>query len=85
MKTTVLQYNIVIKKEGKHYIAYAPTLEISDFGKSIEEAKKNIQEAITCHVEGLIKTNDEVPTPDTEEYYISRAAVSFPSNIRFAI
>jgi predicted RNase H-like HicB family nuclease len=78
------KYNIIIRKEGKDYIAEVPTLGISDFGKTIEEAKKNIREAVRCHIEGLIKTKNEIPAPDSEEFYISNTEVSISKNLRFA-
>lgn len=79
METTVLKYNVLISKEGNEYIAYVPTLGISDFGKTIDKAKKNVQEAIQCHIEGLIKTQSEVPAPDTEDFYISQSEVTIHS------
>jgi predicted RNase H-like HicB family nuclease len=84
MKTNVLRYNVIIKKEGKDYVAYVPTLGISDFGKTLELAKKHITAAIECHIEGLTKTKSEVPPPDTEEYYISHSEVIAPQGIKFA-
>jgi len=63
MKTTVFRYNVLIKKEGKDYIAHVPSLDISDFGKSVEEAQKHVRQAIAIHLEGLIKTGSEVPSP----------------------
>lgn len=59
----MLRYNVFIKKEGKYVVAYVPTLGISDFGKTIEEAQKNIKNAIAIHIEGLLKTKNEVPAP----------------------
>ena len=61
MKTTVLRYHVVIRKTGSNYIADVPTLGISDFGKTLEEAKKNVQNAIAIHIEGLAKTKTEIP------------------------
>lgn len=84
MKMTILRYNVIIRKEGRNYIAYVPTLGISDFGKTIEEAKNHMRDAIVCHVEGLIKTDTEVPTPDEGEYYISHAEIPAPAGIKFA-
>ena len=84
MKTTILRYNVIIRKEGRNFIAYVPTLGISDFGKTLEEAKRHVRDAIACHVEGLIKTDTEVPAPDEEEYYISHAEISVPAGIKFA-
>ena len=40
MQTTLLQYQVLIKREEKNYISYVPTLGISDFGKTIEETQK---------------------------------------------
>lgn len=84
MKTTVLRYNVVIKKEGKHFIAYVPTLGISDFGKTIEEAKKHLHDAIDLHIGGLVKTKTEVPAPDTQEFYISQTEIIAPKGIKLA-
>ncbi|KKQ52731.1 MAG: hypothetical protein US72_C0005G0066 [Microgenomates group bacterium GW2011_GWC1_38_12] len=84
MKTNILKYNVIIKKEDKYFVAYVPTLGISDFGKSLEEAKKNVKAAITVHVEGLIKTKSEVPPPDNEDFYISQAEITINKNPKFA-
>lgn len=61
MKTTLLKYHVIIQKEGSDYIAYVPTLGISDFGKTVSQAKQNVAKAIVCHIEGLVKTKTEVP------------------------
>lgn len=84
MKTNILKYHVLIQKEDKDYIAYVPTLGISDFGKSVEQAKKNVQKAIECHIEGLTKTKSEIPTPDTDEFFISESQVTLPKNVKFA-
>lgn len=84
MKLNLLKYNIVIKKERKYYIANVPTLGISDFGKTIDEAKRNVKSAIEVHIEGLVKTKAEVPNPDTQDYYISQTEIIAPQNIVFA-
>ncbi len=84
MKTTVLSYTVMIRREGKDFVAYVPTLGISDFGTSVDTAKKNVQAAIACHVEGLGKTGTAVPPPDADEYYLSQARVPAPPGIRFA-
>ena len=84
MKTTVLHYNVIIRKEDNNFIAYVPTLGISDFGKTLEEANRHVREAIACHVEGLIKTNTEVPAPDAQDYYISHADIPVSATVKFA-
>lgn len=84
MKTTVLRYNVLLKKEGKQFVAYVPTLGISDFGKTLDDAKKHVHDAIACHVEGLVKTKTEVPAPDTQDFYISQTEITAPKGIKLA-
>lgn len=84
MKTNLLRYNVIIKKEGGLYIADVPTLGISDFGKTVNEAKSNVKNAIEIHISGLMKTKTRVPQPDINEQYISQAEVPMPANIQFA-
>ena len=40
------KFTAVIEKEGKRYVAHCPELDIASQGKSAEEARKNLQEAI---------------------------------------
>jgi predicted RNase H-like HicB family nuclease len=84
MKTTVLNYNVVLQKQGKIFVAHVPTLGIADSGRTVEEAKRNVQEAIECHVEGLIKTGDPVPQADTMEVFVSQSQISITSPFKFA-
>jgi predicted RNase H-like HicB family nuclease len=85
MKTTALRYSVLIKKEGKHYIASVPTLGISDFGETKERALENVTGAIACHIEGLAKTHTEIPAPDTENVTLKFAKLTVPFGIRFAL
>ena len=84
MKTTLLKYHVIIQKEGKDYIAYVPTLGISDFGKTVSRAKQNVAKAIACHIAGLVKTETEVPQPATSEFYLSQTEIEVPGNFQFA-
>jgi predicted RNase H-like HicB family nuclease len=38
-------------KEGKHYIAYTPELDLASQGKNIEHAEKRLSEAVSAFVE----------------------------------
>jgi predicted RNase H-like HicB family nuclease len=40
-----------IIKEGDTFIAYAPELDLSSCGHSVEEAEKNLQEAVELFIE----------------------------------
>ena len=47
-------------REGKMYIAYSPALDLSTCGKTFQEAKKNIKEAVglffeECEKDGNLK------------------------------
>ncbi|KKU03205.1 MAG: hypothetical protein UX99_C0003G0044 [Candidatus Amesbacteria bacterium GW2011_GWB1_47_26] len=84
MQTNVLKYNVIIRKEGRYFVAYAPTLGISDFGATVDFAKRHVHKAIACHIEGLIKTSSEVPRPDTGEFYLSQTEVTVSRAPKFA-
>lgn len=81
MKTTLLRYNVLIKKEGTNYIAYVPTLGISDFGKTLDDTQRHIKQAIAIHIEGLIKTGADVPAPDATEFYVSQTEINLPKAV----
>ena len=84
MRTTILKYNVIIRKEGQQFIADVPTLGISDFGKTIDQAKRHVKQAISCHIEGLIKTKTDIPRPDTEDFYLSQTEIKVFKDFRFA-
>lgn len=75
METIVLNYRIIIepetdKKTGKTvYVALAPTLGVSDWGKSIEQALERITEAIECHLESLVKHGKEIIVQNNKRFY----------------
>jgi predicted RNase H-like HicB family nuclease len=57
-------FEIVVEKEAEDegYSAYSPTLPgCFSNGRTIEDAKRNIREAIQVHVESLLANGDEVP------------------------
>lgn len=85
MKTSLLRYQVVIRKSGNQYIADVPTLGISDFGRTLELAKQHVRDAIAIHIEGLVKTQTPVPSPDTDEYYVSATEVPISGSIHFAL
>lgn len=84
MKTTVLNYRIVVEPDeevgtGKPcYTAHCPTLEIADFGETIEQALINIKKLIKFHLECLIQEGSEVPPQDKEEGLITNLKVEIP-------
>ena len=83
MKSTILQYNVIIKKEGKDYIAHVPTLGISDYGKTVELAARHVEGAIHTHLAGLQKAGEDLPTPDTGEYYVRQVDIPVSGKFTF--
>ena len=75
MQTKALNYRIVVEKEkqnkGYLYVAYVPSLGISDFGKTIDQATSNIEKAIKLYLETLVDLKKPIPAPDSEEYFVT--------------
>ena len=57
-------FELVIEKEEEDegYLAYSPTLPgCFSNGKTIEEARRNIREAVRQHVESLLTRGQPIP------------------------
>lgn len=80
MKTQVLNYHILVEKEKQDkktvYVSFAPTLGISDFGKTIDQAVSNLEKAMRLYIETLIELKQPVPAPDTEDYFVTSRKIS---------
>lgn len=64
----VLNYRVIIEKEHYEdgapvYSTQVPTLGISDYGPTIEEALQNTKECIKFHIECLIEEGEKIPLP----------------------
>ncbi len=46
-----MHFDAVITKEGKLYSSWCPELDIASSGKTIEEARSNLKEAIELYLE----------------------------------
>jgi predicted RNase H-like HicB family nuclease len=70
-----MRYGIVIEKGAKNYSAYVPDLPgCVSTGRTVDELRRNIQEAIELHLEGLQKDGDPIPPPTTLCEYIDAQA-----------
>ena len=59
-----MKYAVVIEKTPQNYSAYVPDLPgCVATGKTREEVKQHIQEAITFHLEGMREDGDPIPEP----------------------
>lgn len=62
METKVLTYRTIIKKDGQYYHGFVPSLlGCHTQGKTIEETRKNLREAITGYLRVLKKHNQPIP------------------------
>jgi len=56
-------FRIIIEPDGKKkFHGYVPILQgCHTWGKTLEETKKNLKEAIKCHIQGLVKDGQKIP------------------------
>ena len=59
-------------------MAYCPTLEISDYGDSVEEVRASIQDGIALAVETLMQEHKELPLYNISEQLVTTATVALP-------
>ena len=86
MKKMLLHFNILIEKEqqkkGKSlYVAYMPTLGISDFGKTPEQAVQNIEASAKIYLETLGHLKKPIPHPDSEEVYLTTRKIALDTPV----
>lgn len=63
------KFLIVIEKANGNYSGYVPDLPgCVTTGKTPEEVKRNMQEAIALHLEGMLKDGLPLPQPSLEPF-----------------
>lgn len=84
MKSPIYTFRIMIEKDGKGYHGFVPTLKgVHTYGKTIAETKRNLNEAIQCHLQGLMKEGVSVPKEeDSFEFVQSFSSANFSPVIR---
>jgi len=66
-----MRYAIVIEKGPNNFSAYVPDLPgCVTTGKTIEEIKANIREAIELHLDGMRADGESIPEPITACGYV---------------
>jgi predicted RNase H-like HicB family nuclease len=66
------RFLIVIEKADGNYSAYSPDLPgCVATGKTREDAEKNMHDAITIHIRGLIEDKLPVPTSHSFAEYVA--------------
>jgi predicted RNase H-like HicB family nuclease len=70
-----MRYAIVIEKADANYSAYVPDLPgCVSTGTTIEEAEKNLREAIEFHLDGMREDGLPVPPASSRVEYVEVAA-----------
>jgi predicted RNase H-like HicB family nuclease len=70
-----MRYAIVIEKADANYSAYVPDLPgCVSTGTTIEEAEKNLREAIGFHLDGMREDGLPVPPASSRVEYVEVAA-----------
>lgn len=86
----VLNYRVIIEKEHYDdgtpvYTAYVPTLDIADYGDTIDEVLESLKEGIKLAIECLIDEGKIVPVDSFEETIIVNTQVPAPVGVKAAI
>lgn len=85
MQKQVLNYRIIIEPEemGKKtvYNAYCPTLDVADYGDSIDEVLKSIKDGIELAIEYLQDEGKEVPIDNIEKQVVTTTQVEVPMDV----
>ena len=68
------QLAAIIEREGAGYVSLCPELDIASQGDTIEEARKNLQEAVELFFETA--SGSQLQTRLHEEVYVTRVEVS---------
>ncbi|MBI4362382.1 MAG: type II toxin-antitoxin system HicB family antitoxin [Euryarchaeota archaeon] len=45
------RFSAVLRKEGRWYVSWCPEVDIASQGKTVEEAVKNLKEAVELYLE----------------------------------
>jgi len=71
--TRALQVTALIEREGSQWVSLCPELDIASCGKTIEDARRNLAEAVTLFLETASAT--EIDERLHTEVYITRLDV----------
>ncbi|MBU0999979.1 type II toxin-antitoxin system HicB family antitoxin [Patescibacteria group bacterium] len=86
MQKQVLNYRIIIEPEKMDkktvYNAYCPTLDVADYGNSIDEVLKSIKDGIALAIECLKDKGQEIPVDNIEKQVVTTAQVEVLANVR---
>ena len=71
----MIEYTVVIEDAGSNFSAYVPDLPgCISTGRTVEETKRNIQEAIELHLQGIREDGEQIPAARTTAVIVQVAA-----------
>lgn len=74
MELIIVRYAIIIEKGDRNYSAYLPDLPgCIATGKTVEELKQRMSEAIELHLRGLREDGLPIPEPNSLVEYVDAA------------
>lgn len=78
MKKLLLSYNIILKEEPEGgYTVMVPSLPgCITYGKTVEQAKKMAEDAISLYIESLKENGENIPSD--EEIFITTLQLNIP-------
>lgn len=68
-----VQVTAIIEREGNGYVSLCPELDVASQGSSIEEARKNLQEAVELFLETAAPS--EIAERRHSEVFVTRLEV----------
>ena len=71
----VKELTAIIEREGDGYVSLCPELDIASQGDTVEEARRNLTEAVELFLESADPS--EVNTRLSSEVYVTRLEVAF--------
>ena len=83
----VLNYRVIIEKEHYDdgtpvYTAYVPTLDIADYGDTVDKVLESLKDGIGLAIECLVDEGKVVPVDNFEETILVNTQVPVPTGVR---
>ena len=68
-------FTIVIEPDQEGFHAFVPAVQgCHSHGDTVDEARKNIAEALELHIESMIEDGEEIPI-EKEPYFVTRLSI----------
>lgn len=72
-----MKYAVVFEKAESNWAAYVPDLPgCITTGRTLEETKRNIREAVELHLEAMREVGEPIPTPTADVDFVELETVA---------